>query len=243
MENIGYIHSLESFGSADGPGVRYLIFFSGCNMRCRFCHNPDTWKCFSGEQMTADEILAKAVRYKSYWGKNGGITVSGGEPLLQIDFLIELFKKAKQQGINTCLDTSGEPFSMNEPFYSKFKEMCSVTDLFLLDIKHINEEKHIWLTGKSGKNILQMATELSNLGKKMWIRNVLLPTVNDSKEDLTRLAEFIKTLKTVEKVEVLPYHTFGVFKWENLELEYSLKDIKPPTEKQINSAQEILGIK
>ena len=136
----GYVHSLESFGSVDGPGVRYIIFLAGCPMRCQFCHNPDTWNMADGDQYTADELLAKAVRYKPYWGDNGGITVSGGEPLLQIDFLLDLLKKAKDMGINTCIDTSGSPYTEEEPYHSKFVELMKYTDLVMLDIKHIDPE-------------------------------------------------------------------------------------------------------
>ena len=153
----GYIHSLESFGSVDGPGVRYIIFMSGCAMRCQFCHNPDTWNMQSGTQYTADELLKQAVKYRSYWGSKGGITVSGGEPLLQIDFLTELFQKAKAEGIHTTLDTSGNPFSREEPFFSKFQELMKYTDLVLLDIKHMDEKEHEVLTGCTNRNILDQA--------------------------------------------------------------------------------------
>ena len=136
-KTLGRIHSTESFGSVDGPGVRFLIFTQGCNMRCKFCHNADTWNKRSGTLMSADELITTALRYKPYWGDKGGITVSGGEPLLQIDFLLELFKLAKENGINTCIDTAGQPFTREEPFFSKFKELCTLTDLFICDIKHI----------------------------------------------------------------------------------------------------------
>ena len=173
-ERIGYVHSLESFGSADGPGVRYIIFLSGCNMRCQFCHNPDTWDIKAGKEYTASQLLKTANRYRPYWGSEGGITVSGGEPLLQIDFLLELFQKAKEMGIHTTLDTSGNPFTTEEPFYLKWKELMKVTDLVMLDIKHIDEEQHKILTGKTGKNILEMARQMSEMGQPMWIRHVLV---------------------------------------------------------------------
>lgn len=236
----GYIHSLESFGSVDGPGVRYIIFFSGCPMRCQFCHNPDTWVMKDGTEYTADELLEKAVRYRAYWGDKGGITVSGGEPLMQIDFLIELFKKAKAMNINTCIDTSGAPYSTTEPFASKFAELMKYTDLVMLDIKHIDEEGHRILTKCTNKNILDMATYLSDTGKDMWIRHVLVPERNDTDEYLTRLAEFIDTLKTVKKVEVLPYHTLGVHKWQTLGIPYELEGIDPPTKERIENANRIL---
>ena len=153
----GYIHSTESFGSVDGPGVRFVIFTAGCPMRCQFCHNPDTWNMKTGTLTSTDDLIKKALRYRSYWGDEGGITVSGGEPLLQIDFLTELFKKAKENGIHTTLDTSGNPFTREEPFFSKFNELMKVTDLVMLDIKQIDEEKHKKLTGWSNSNILDMA--------------------------------------------------------------------------------------
>lgn len=242
MEKIkGYVHSLESFGSADGPGVRYIIFLSGCAMRCQFCHNPDTWDMKAGTQYRAAELIDKAWRYRSYWGKEGGITVSGGEPLLQIDFLLELFTLAKEKGIHTTLDTSGNPFTRQEPFYSQWRKLMKVTDLVMLDIKHIEEEGHRRLTGQSGENIKEMAREMSELGQPMWIRHVLVPERTDSDEYLEQLAEFIRTLKTVERVEVLPYHTLGVFKWENLGLEYPLEGIAPPSQERVENAKRILG--
>lgn len=243
MEQIlGSIHSVESFGSADGPGVRYIIFLKGCQMRCKYCHNPDTWAGKNVERQTADEVLEKALRYRNYWGKKGGITVSGGEALLQLDFLIDLFKKAKLQNVHTTIDTSGSPFTKEEPFFSKFNELMKYTDLFMLDIKHIDDEAHKELTGKTNVNILEMAKYLSDNGKAMWIRQVLVPGITDSDEQLTKLKEFIDTLKTVERVEVLPYHTLGVFKWEQLGLPYGLKDVEPPTKEQVDRAKEILGI-
>lgn len=237
----GYVHSLESFGSVDGPGVRYVIFLSGCRMRCQFCHNPDTWEIGSGQPFTADALLEKACRFRSYWGQKGGITVSGGEPLLQIDFLIELFAKAKEMGIHTALDTSGNPFTMEEPFFPKFQKLMSYTDLVLLDIKHIDEAGHRALTGQTNRNILQMATLLSDMGKPMWIRHVLVPERNDKDEYLHRLADFIHTLKTVERVEVLPYHTLGVFKWEKMGISYPLEGIRPPEVSRIENAEKILS--
>lgn len=242
-ERIGYIHSLESFGSVDGPGVRYVIFVTGCAMRCQFCHNPDTWDMSTGEKYTTDQLLQKAIKYRPYWGSEGGITVSGGEPLMQIDFLTELFRKAKEKGIHTTLDTSGNPFTKKEPFFSKFQELMKYTDLVMLDIKHIDDEQHKILTGQSNKNILEMAQYLSETGKSMWIRHVLVPERNDKDEYLQRLAEFIGTLKTVEKVEVLPYHTLGVFKWKELGIPYQLEGIDPPTQERVLNAERILGIK
>ena len=237
----GRIHSVESFGSADGPGVRYIVFLKGCNMRCQFCHNPDTWAKDGGELMTPEEVLKKALRYKTYWKEKGGITVSGGEALLQIDFVTELFRLAKEKGVNTCLDTSGNPFSLEEPFKSKFDELMKYTDLFMLDIKHMDDAAHRKLTGQTNQNILEMAAYLSDHGKAMWIRHVLVPGITTEEDELYRLRSFLDTLKTVERVEVLPYHTLGVFKWKELGIPYQLEGVDPPTKEQIDRAKEILG--
>ena len=236
----GYIHSLESFGSVDGPGVRYVIFLSGCAMRCQFCHNPDTWNMQAGTPYTADELLEKALRYRSYWGSKGGITVSGGEPLLQIDFLLELFTKAKEKGVHTTLDTCGNPFTREEPFFSKFEKLMEVTDLVMLDIKHMDEEQHVLLTGQKNDNILDMAKYLSDTGKSMWIRHVLVPERSDRDDYLWKLHDFIEKLDHVERVEVLPYHTLGVYKWKELGIPYGLEGIEPPTQERIQNASEIL---
>lgn len=242
MEEIkGYVHSIESFGSADGPGVRYIIFLQGCNMRCRYCHNPDTWKCNTGKQSTANELLDKAERYRTYWKDIGGITVSGGEALVQMDFLLDIFTKAKERGINTCLDTSGEPFTREEPFFGKFKQLMEVTDRILLDIKHIDNDKHKELTGHGNENILDLARYLSDIGKPVWIRHVLVPDWTDDDDSLVKTREFIDTLKNVERVEVLPYHRLGLFKWENLGIKNTLAEVEPPSKERIENAKKILG--
>ena len=237
---IGRIHSIESFGSVDGPGIRFVIFTQGCHMRCQFCHNPDTWNVDGGEERTADDLVKQALRYKPYWGKDGGITVSGGEPLLQMDFLLELFKKAKAKGVHTTLDTSGNPFTREEPFFSKFKELMEVTDLVMLDIKQIYEDKHKILTGWSNSNILDMAEYLSETGESVWIRHVLVPGGSDDDEQLIELDKFIKTLKNVDRVEVLPYHSLGTFKWEELGIDYPLKDVLPHSKERIENANKLL---
>ena len=236
----GYIHSTESFGSVDGPGVRFIIFVSGCPMRCQFCHNPDTWKMQDGELKTTDELLKTALRYKSYWKDKGGITVSGGEPLMQMDFLIDLFKKAHERGINTNLDTSAQPFTREEPFFSKFNELLKYTDLVMLDIKHIDDEEHKKLTGHTNVNILDCARYLSEQGIPMWIRHVLVPGITDKDEYLKKTREFIDTLDTVMKVEVLPYHTLGEYKWKELGIPYKLEGVEPPTQDRIDNAKKIL---
>lgn len=236
----GFIHSTESFGSVDGPGVRFVIFVSGCPMRCQFCHNPDTWDMQTGERRSADDLLTQAMRYKSYWRDNGGITVSGGEPLMQMEFLTELFRKAKEKGIHTVIDTSGALFTREEPFFGKFNELMGYTDLLLLDIKHIDDEQHKILTGRTNRNILDMARYLSDIGKPVWIRHVLVPERNDTDEYLEKLYDYIKNLKNVQKVEVLPYHTFGEYKWNELGYEYPLAGIEPPSEERIANANRIL---
>ena len=235
------VHSIESFGAADGPGVRFIVFLQGCNMRCKYCHNPDTWNMNDGEEMTSDELLKRALRYKSYWKDSGGITVSGGEPLLHIDFLIDFFRRAKEYGVHTVIDTAGNPFTRDEPFFSKFNELMNYTDLFLLDIKEMDNERHSYITGFSNDNILDMAKYLSEIKKPVWIRHVLVPGGSDKDEYLHRLADFIHTLSNVERVEVLPYHTLGKFKWENLGLAYPLEGVNPPTQERIDNARKILG--
>ena len=209
-------------------------------MRCRYCHNPDTWKMDGGDEVTADEILKRALRFKPYWGKDGGITISGGEPLLQIDFVIELFKKAKELGINTCIDTAGNPFTKEEPFFSKFEELMKYTDLLLLDLKEINPARHKDLTGFDNSNIIEMAKYLSEINKPVWIRHVLVPEHSDFDEDLDALGDFIDTLSNVDRVEILPYHTLGKFKWENLGIPYTLESISPPSAERIENAKQRL---
>ncbi len=210
-------------------------------MRCKYCHNPDTWNLSGGEEKTADELIQSALKFKKYWGDKGGITISGGEPLLQIDFLIELLKKAKEQGIHTTIDTAGNPFTREEPFFAKFEELMKYTDLLLLDLKEINPKRHKELTGFENSNILEMAKYLSEIGKPVWIRHVLVPENSDFDEDLTALGDFIGSLSNVEKVEVLPYHTLGKFKWDNLGIAYQLEGINSPEQERIKNAQQLLG--
>lgn len=246
LKSKGIIHSFESFGCVDGPGVRFVVFLQGCNMRCKFCHNADTWtvKPVEGDMiLTAEEVLERAERFKSYWGEDGGITVSGGEPLLQTEFVTMLFTLCRESGITTVLDTAGQPFSFEEPFFSSFKKLMDVTDLVILDLKHIDTEKHKNLTGFGNENILSMAKYLSDTGKKMWIRHVLVPGYTDDDESLHALASFIKELKGVERVEVLPYHTFGAYKWGALGYDYPLKGVEPPSKESTQNAKKILGAK
>lgn len=262
-ETIGYIHSTESFGAVDGPGIRFIVFLQGCYMRCKYCHNPETWEVVSRgsssedidkrikelnargirvECMTPSAVMKKAVRFRPYWKNGGGITVSGGEALLQIDFVTELFELAKKEGINTALDTSGNPFKSEGEFFEKFKRLCDVTDLFILDIKHIRDADHRELTGHTNSNILEMAEYLSDNGKEMWIRHVLVPGLTDDENALRELGEYIRTLKTVSKVEVLPYHRMGVPEYERLGIEYPIKDINPPSKESVERAKELLTL-
>lgn len=242
----GYVHSTDSFGSVDGPGIRYLIFLQGCDMRCRYCHNPDTWThgavADNVTEMTVDEILTKAERYRSYWRQNGGITVSGGEPLLQIDFLLELFEEAHKRGITTCLDTCAQPFRKEGEFFEKFERLMAVTDTILLDIKHIESEEHKKLTGHNNENILQCAKYLSDINKPVWIRHVLVPGITDKEEYLEALRRFIDTLHNIEKVEILPYHSMAEFKYEKLGIQYTLKGVEAPSKERVEKAKKILGI-
>ncbi|WP_062352950.1 pyruvate formate-lyase-activating protein [Bacillus kwashiorkori] len=238
----GRIHSVETFGAVDGPGLRYIVFTQGCLLRCQFCHNPDTWKIGNGKEMTVHEIMNDVLDYLPFFeASGGGITVSGGEPLLQIDFLIELFKECKKHGIHTTIDSSGGPFNRRPQFIEKLDELLQYTDLILLDLKHIDSEKHKNLTGMTNEHILDFAHYLSENNVPVWIRHVLVPTISDFDSDLIRLADFIKTLNNVEKIEVLPYHKLGVYKWENLGLEYKLKDVEPPSNERVENAKRILN--
>ena len=238
----GRISATESFGSVDGPGIRFIVFVQGCRYRCRYCHNPETWERAGGYEATAEEIFRQAWRYRPYWKQKGGITVSGGEPLLQLEFVTELFRLAKAKGVNTVIDTAGEPFTHEEPFFSAFEKLLPLTDLFLLDLKHIDPVKHIALVGASNVNTLTLAAFLSERGKRMWIRHVLVPGWTTDEADLRRLSEFIALLKTVDRVEVLPYHAMARHKYEDLHLPYRLGETPAPTAQEIARAEEILRV-
>ena len=215
----------------------------GCPMRCQYCHNPDSWKTRVGEQMTTDELLEKALRYRTYWGDKGGITVSGGEALMQMEFVTELFEKAHSMGINTCLDTSAQPFTRKSPWFDNFQKLMAVTDTILLDIKHIDDEEHRKLTRFSNENILDCARYLSEIAKPVWIRHVLVPGITDVDAYLHRLHDFLSTLKNIERIDVLPYHTLGTFKYEKLGIEYPLADVPTPTKERVDNARKILNAK
>lgn len=241
MNMIGNIHSIETFGTVDGPGIRYVLFLQGCLLRCQFCHNADTWEIGKGKQMSVEEIMGDLTAYLPFIkASGGGITVSGGEPLLQIPFLIELFKECKKRSIHTTIDSSGGCYSTAPHFQEELMELLKYTDLILLDLKHINPEKHKKLTGLANDHILQFARLLSDHQVPVWIRHVLVPTVTNDENDLNQLGDFIGTLNNVKKVEILPYHKLGVYKWKALGLDYPLKDVNPPSEEEVKKAYQIL---
>ena len=242
MENLDLryyakIHSIESFGTVDGPGIRFVLFLQGCHLKCKYCHNRDTWDMNSGSYKSLDDIFEKIMKYKNYIHPNGGVTVTGGEPLLQVKFLIELFEKLKKENIHTCIDTSGIVTLTDD-----IKHLLSLTDLVLLDIKHINTNKCKDLVGFYNEKELDFARYLSDNGIHMWIRQVLIPGYTDDEQDLIQLKDFISTLKTVDKVEFLPYHDMGKYKWKKLGLNYELENVRAANSDDINKAKKILGI-
>ncbi|KAA6451933.1 pyruvate formate-lyase-activating protein [Bacillus swezeyi] len=237
----GNIHSIETFGTVDGPGIRYVIFTQGCLLRCQFCHNADTWEIGAGKQMSVSEIVHDVQSYLPFiQSSGGGITVSGGEPLLQLPFVIELFKACKKLGIHTALDSSGGCYSRALSFQKQITELIKYTDLVLLDIKHINRQKHIKLTGMPNNHILDFAGFLNEQQVPVWIRHVLVPGISDIDDDLITLGEFIGALANVQKIEVLPYHKLGVYKWEALGIEYPLKGVEPPSAERVEHAYRLL---
>lgn len=231
------VHSIESFGTVDGPGIRFVLFLQGCHLKCKYCHNRDTWDMNGGEYKSLDDIFEKIVKYKNYIHPNGGVTITGGEPLLQVKFLIQLFEKLKKENIHTCIDTSGMVALTDD-----IKYLLSLTDLVLLDIKHINSEKSKDLVGFSNEKELEFARYLSDNNIRMWIRQVIIPGYTDDKEDLLKLKDFISNLKTVDKVELLPYHDLGKYKWKKLGLNYELENVRPANDEDIEKAKKILGI-
>lgn len=237
-ETMGRIHSFESFGTVDGPGIRFVVFMQGCNLQCNYCHNRDTWDSCGGKVITVEELTTMILKYRNYFlSSNGGVTISGGEPLLQPDFLVTLFRELKKYNIHCTLDTSGMV-----TITPKIEELISLTDLFLLDIKHINDEKCKELVGVSNKKELEFARYLASHQKPIWIRQVLIPSITDDKTDLIDLKNFIASLGTVERVELLPYHAMGKFKWKDLGVSYLLDNIEPPTKEQIEHAKQLLNL-
>lgn len=236
----GFIHSIESCGTVDGPGIRYVIFFQGCPMRCQYCHNPDTWEPRTGDTMTVDEVLSGFYSNLPFY-RSGGVTVTGGEPMMQMDFLIELFRNLKRHDIHTCVDTSGIMFNPhNEKFMALLDELLSLTDLFLLDIKHIDDDKHKKLTGHSNQRILDFARYLDANHLPVWIRHVIVPGITLYKEYLQELGRFMATLDNVKALDVLPYHSMGLAKYNTMGLNYPLKDTKEPSKEEAGAARNII---
>jgi len=237
MCKTGRVHSFESFGTLDGPGIRFVVFLQGCPLKCIYCHNRDTWDISGGTLYTSEQIIEKLKNYISYIKfSGGGITVTGGEPTLQAEFVTDIFKKCKVLGVHTALDTSG---FADIP---KVEELLKFTDLVLLDIKQASDEKHKEITGVSNKKIREFAMYLSQKNIPVWIRYVLVPGFTDSDEDLNAAASFIKSMRNVEKVEVLPYHSMGAYKWEALGEKYKLSGVKEPTPQQVEAARRILSL-
>ncbi|WP_101876849.1 pyruvate formate-lyase-activating protein [Lachnoclostridium edouardi] len=236
----GHIHSIESFGTVDGPGIRLVVFFKGCPMRCQYCHNPDTWEMSGGTEMEAEEIIAQFQSAKAYY-KNGGITASGGEPMVQIDFLIHLFQLAKENQIHTCLDTSGVTFRPdNQEYLSKLDKLLAVTDLVMLDIKHIDPEEHEKLCAQPNGNILAFARYLDQKNIPVWIRHVAVPGITFKREPLYRLGRFIGGLSNVKALDVLPYHDMGKVKYERLGIPYPLADVPPLSKEEAKQARAVI---
>lgn len=231
------VHSIESFGTVDGPGIRFVLFLQGCHLQCKYCHNRDTWDMNGGEYKSLDDIFEKILKYKNYIYPNGGVTVTGGEPLLQVKFLIELFEKLKKENINTCIDTSGMAALTPD-----IKKLLSLTDLVLLDIKHINSDRCKNLVGFGNEKELAFARYLSDNNIHMWIRQVLVPGYTDDEQDLLQLKDFIDSLNTVDKIEVLPYHDMGRYKWEKLGLKYQLDGVRVANDDDVIRAKKLLGI-
>jgi pyruvate formate lyase activating enzyme len=238
----GRIHSTESFGTVDGPGVRFVVFFQGCPLRCKYCHNPDTWDFSGGREVTAEELMKEYDSYKEFL-KSGGITATGGEPLAQPEFLAELFALAKSKGVHTCLDTSAGVY--DPAHHEKIDEALKYTDLVMLDIKHIDDEEHKRLTGKGNRNILAFAEHIRELGIPVWIRHVVVPGITDKYEELFALGEFLSTLSNIKALDVLPYHDMAKPKYAELGLDYPLGDTPPLTKEEAIRARDIImdGIK
>ena len=241
MDNVsGFIHSIESFGTVDGPGVRYVVFFQGCPMRCLYCHNPDTWHMADGQTMTVGQVLAPFRKNRAFYQK-GGITATGGEPLMQLDFLTALFETAKKEGVHTCLDTSGITFRPEDAeLTARFDRLMAATDLIMLDLKQVIPERHQALTGQSNENILAFAKYAAEKDKKLWIRHVVVPGWTDDVESLTALGRFMAQLKTVKALDVLPYHTLGVHKYQQMGMPYPLEGVQPLEQKDAERARSVI---
>lgn len=236
----GRIHSLESFGTVDGPGVRYVVFVQGCPMRCAYCHNPDTWAMTGGTMMEPEYIIEQYERNESFY-KGGGITVTGGEPLMQVDFLIDLFTLAKKKNIHTCIDSSGIAFKPdNQAFITKLDKLMTLTDLVMLDIKHIDPEKHRELTGQPNDGILAFAAYLDKKNVDMWIRHVVVPGITDDEKYLFELGYFIGQFHNLKALDVLPYHTMGEVKYKKLGIEYKLRGVPAMDKDKVVEKKQII---
>ena len=236
METKGRVHSFETFGTVDGPGIRFVVFMKGCPLKCKYCHNRDTWSAEGAQLYTAEEVMTEVRKYRNFINSSkGGVTVSGGEALIQPQFVLELFKKCKEEGIHTAVDTSGY---VN---IEDVREVMEYTDLVLLDLKHADAIKHQELTGVNNDKIKQFAQYLSDINKAVWIRYVLIPGYTDDEADLLAAYEYLKNFKNIEKVEVLPYHSMGKIKWENLNVEYPLEGVRAPTADEVERARRILN--
>lgn len=231
----GHIHSFESMGLVDGPGIRNVVFLQGCPLRCSFCHNPDTWNFNGGYEITPEELVKKIIRFKPYFKNNGGVTFSGGEPLMQPEFLLETLKLCKENNIHTAIDTSGY-------YNGNLNEILKFTDLVLLDIKHVDNFSFKSLTGVSMERLLNFIKTLNNSNCKVWIRHVVIPEITDSIEHIKSLKKIINTINNVEKIELLPYHTLGVNKYKNLNIDYKLKDVQPMRKNKLKTLQQILNL-
>ena len=235
-----YLHSTESFGTVDGPGVRFVVFLQGCPMRCKYCHNPDTWEMHGGERRSAESLIEEYEHNRAFY-KNGGITVTGGEPLAQIDFLLEFFRLAREKEIHTCIDTSGATYRPGDSEYNrKLDEVLALTDLVMLDIKHVDPASHRALTGMDNEGILAFARHLNEKNIPLWIRHVVVPGITDDPEAWTRLGQFIATLDNVKALDVLPYHVMGVSKYKELGVSYPLEGVEPATKEQAAQARQII---
>lgn len=238
MENTLRVHSIETFGTVDGPGIRFVVFLQGCPLKCMYCHNRDTWEINAGNITNISDLVDEIKRYFPYIkSSNGGVTVSGGEPLLQAQMVTELFKELKKYNVHTALDTAG-----SLPINDDIKELLNFTDLVLLDIKHIVNEKAKVLTGMSNKNNLTFAKYLSDNNIPVWIRQVIVPGYTDDEKDLLLLKDFLSTLTNVKKIELLPYHDLGKFKWKEMNLVYPLEGVRTATNDDINRVKKILEI-
>lgn len=237
---VGHVHSIESFGTVDGPGVRLVVFLQGCPMRCLYCHNPDTWKMTGGTEMTVDEILEQYEKNRSFYSK-GGITVTGGEPLMQMEFVTELFTAASARGIHTCLDTSGITFVPDRPELAKrFDRLIAVTSLVMLDIKHIDPIEHKKLTGQPLEPILAFARYLDEHSVPIWIRHVIVPGITYDQNELYRLGQFLGTLHSLKALDALPYHTMGKVKYDNLGIPYPLEGVRPLEKQEAIAARQVI---